>query len=101
VILKSSDKRIVLVNIPRKSPSYIGIIEETNRVSSSFGRRVINVDLSNPPSYTDLLSCGMLRILVEIDFKLRCLKISSLALTAYSFKVLFYEGSSTFSRSST
>ena len=91
----------MLVNIPRKSPSYIGIIEETNRVSSSLGRRVINTDLSNPLLYTDLLSYSILRISVEIDFKLRCLKISSLALTAYSFKVLFYKGSSTFSRSST
>lgn len=99
--LKSSDKWMVPVNIPRKSPLYIGTIEEMNRVSLSLGRRVMNADLSDLPSYTDLSLCGMPRILVEIDFELRCLNISSLALTAYLFEVLFHEGSGTFSRSST
>ena len=88
MMLKSSEKWIVPANIPRKSLSQIGTIEEMNRESSSLGRRVMNADLSVLPLYTDLSLCGMPRILVEIDTELYCLKLSSSVLTAHSFEAL-------------
>lgn len=75
-------------NIPRKSPLQIGIIEEINRESLSLGRRVMNVDLSVLPLYTDLSLYSIPRISVEIDTKLYYLKLSSSVLTAHSFEVL-------------
>ncbi len=45
--LKSSENRILLVNMPRKSPSRIGTIEQTNKELESLGRRKVNMDLSH------------------------------------------------------
>jgi hypothetical protein len=87
--------------MPKKSPSHIGTIKQTNKELPSLGRRKVNADLSPGDSDTDWLPYDAHMTSGEKACKPFSLKLSSSPVTAYSFLALFQEDSGTFSLSTT